>query len=116
MSKNIGKRIAWFLIACAALYGATYFWGTHSEGFQFAEQKIRTSHLVVSKVGSINQIELDPSGGYRERFVNSEKYVHMLITVTGEKRSICIDISAKKQNGVWKIESASADGQPIDLD
>ncbi len=115
-SKPIGK---WVLRAClfgVGLYAVAYLWGSHSEAFQFVEQAIKSSPAMELRVGHVEQVSLDPVGGYREKFVNANKSAYMMIDVTGAKGKITVKVAVKKTDGTWEVTNASIDGQPIALE
>lgn len=115
-AKPVGKWVLWAFLFCVGLYAVAYLWGSHSEAFQFVEQTIKSSRAMELKVGRVESVSLDPIGGYREKFVNSNKSVYMTVDVAGEKGTVTVNVAAKKTDGTWEIKNASIDGQPIALD
>ena len=114
-AKRIGRTIAFAALFGAALYAIVYFMASHSEGFEFVEQKIRNSPAVKTQVGEIRKVRPALLGSYDQKTVNSEEWVSMTLDVSGSLKSIELDVKMKKKNGVWAIESAKSNGQNVSL-
>lgn len=113
---NFPRR--WLPLALAAgiaFYIGLYLWGMHSEGYQFLNQAVRKSTEIQRRVGSVQSVRISFMGGYRERFVDSDRRVTMSLNVVGDKGSVTIDAAAKKANGVWSVSKASINGQPVEM-
>lgn len=108
----------WVLVACifgVILYASIYFGASRGEAFKFVKEQISSSSVMEARLGAIQQVTLDPVGGYRERFVNSNKSAHMTVDVVGVKGKASVKIFAKKSNGSWQVVDASIDGQSVQL-
>lgn len=114
-AKKIGRAIALAILFGAALYAVVYWMASHSEAFEFAEQKIRSSSAVKTQVGEIERVHVALLGSYDQKTVNSEEWVSMVIDVDGITKSIELDVRMKKTNGVWAIEAAKSNGQNFNL-
>ena len=102
--------------AFAAFYIGLYFWGTHSEGYQFLDQAVRKSSVIQQRVGTVESVRMSFLGGYRERFVDSNKWTTMTLNVNGNKGNVTVKAGAKKINGVWSVSEASIGGERVSLD
>jgi hypothetical protein len=97
------------------MYVGAVFWVSHSEGFHFIEGRIRTSEEIQGRVGAVQKVTLPMFGHFREKAVGSDKWVWMLVDVTGDKGAVTIDTAMQKRNNVWKITESSINGQKINL-
>lgn len=114
----MGKHARWVLVAVALgaiMWITAVFWGSHSEGFRFVEQKIRTSQEIHSRVGNVRKVGLPILGHYREKFVGSDKWVNMVVDVEGDKGAVTIRTALQKNDDVWTITESSIGDQHIDL-
>ena len=112
------KQSRWLLVAVAlgiVLWVTAVFWGSHSEGFQFVEGKIRKSQEIQSRIGNVRNVTLPVFGRYREKFVGSDKWVKMIVDVEGDKGAVTISTALQKENDVWTITESSIGAQHIDL-
>lgn len=114
-AKKVGRSIALAAFFGVALYAIVYFMASHSEGFDFVEQKIRNSPAVKAQVGEIRKVRPALLGPYDQKTVNSDEWVSMALDVSGSLKSIELDVKIKKANGVWSIESAKSNGQNVSL-
>lgn len=114
-AKKIGRTIALAALFGTALYAIVYFMASHSEGFEFAEQKIRNSPAVKAQVGEIRKVRPALLGPYDQKTVDSDEWVSMALDVSGSLKSIELDVKMKKTNGAWAIESAKSNGQNVSL-
>lgn len=114
--KKIARGIALAAFFGAALYAIVYFMASHSDAFEFAEQKIRNSQAVKAQVGDIKKIRPALLGPYDQKTVNSDEWVSMTIDVSGVTKSIELDVKMKKTNGVWVVEDAQNKGSRFNLD
>ncbi len=105
-TKKIGQTIAIATLFGVALYAAVYFMASHSEAFEFIEQKIRNSQAIKTQVGDIKEIRPSLFGSYDQKTVGSDEWVSMTVHVTGVVRTIELDVKAKKTNGTWVLETA----------
>jgi hypothetical protein len=108
----------WVLVAVAfgiVMWATAVYWGSHSEGFQFVAGKLRTSREIQSRVGNVRKVTLPILGQYRERFVNSDKWVKMIVDVEGDKGSVTVRTVLQKTNGVWTVTESSIGAQHVDL-
>jgi len=103
------------IAACVAFYVGLYFWGMHSEGYQFLDQAIRKSPAIQQRVGDVQNVRMSFLGGYRERFVGSNKSTTMTLVVVGSKGTVTVKAAAKKANGTWSVSAASSDGERVTL-
>ena len=51
----------------------------------------------------MKHVSLNPLGSYRERFVNSNKWTHMTVNVTGSRGKVVANVSVERINGIWKV-------------
>jgi hypothetical protein len=114
--KKVGRAAALAALFGAVLYSAVYFMASHSDAFEFAEQKIRNSNAVKALVGDIKKIRPALLGPFDQRSVNSDEWISMAIKVSGVTKSIEIGLKMKKTNGVWVIEDAINNGSSFNLD
>jgi len=105
-AKKIGRTIAIATLFGVALYSAIYFIASHSEAFEFIEQKIKNSQAIKTQVGDIKEIRPSLFGFYDQKTVGSDEWVSMSVHVTGVVRAIELDVKAKKINGTWVLETA----------
>src|SRR5688572_8381722 len=94
--RKIGRAVALATFFGAALYSVVYFMASHSEAFEFAEQKIKNSPAIKAQVGGIKEVRLALLGPYDQKTVNSDKWVSMAIDVSGTAMSIELDLKMKK--------------------
>jgi hypothetical protein len=98
-----------------ALYIGVYFVATHSDGFEFIEERVRSSQAIRGQVGDIKEVRPSLLGSYDHKTVNADEWVSMTIDVIGSLKHIEIDVKAKKTNGAWKIESAQLGEQAVEV-
>lgn len=106
-----------FSAACfgIALYGIVFFLAIRGDAFQFVQERILASREVGMRLGTISNTRLTPFGSYDEKTIDSDEWVAMSVDVVGEKRSAEIDVTARKERGVWRIERAMIEGQALNL-
>ena len=112
------NRSRWILTAIAffvVMWAAAIYWGSHSEGFQLLQGRIRASPDIQSRVGNVRQVALPIFGLYREKFADSDRWVRMTVEVEGDRGSVTVRAVMRKRNDVWKITESSIGGQQIDL-
>lgn len=114
-AKNIGKTIALAVVFGVALYAVVYFMASHSEAFEFVEQKIKSSRAITAQIGEIKKIKPSLLGAYDQKTVNSDEWTSMTLDVTGTTRTMQLDVKAKKTNGTWALESARSGEEKFDL-
>jgi hypothetical protein len=111
------KKIAiWSVVAIVfgiVLYVSIYFYGTQSESFKFVETTIRQSPVIAAAVGDVESVSLDPWGDYNENFVDSDKWVHMSVNVTGKRGDAVVTVSAKKINDIWSVDEMGVGGKDV---
>lgn len=112
---QIGKSVAIAVVCGVLLYVAVYFMASHGDAFEFAEQAIKNSRSLQTQIGKVERVRLAPSGGYHEKFVNSDAWVMMKVEVTGTAQSVALDMKVKKTDGNWSIEQVLLDGKPVTL-
>lgn len=114
-----GKALVrWFILAPvfgACLYAILLFYEPHTESFKFIKNSIELSRSMQYEVGSIEKVRIDPIGGYSDKFVGSDHFVHMVVDVKGTSGQVAVHIFATKENGVWLIRQATINGRPVDL-
>lgn len=98
-----------------ALWAVAVYWGSHSEGFQFIEGKVRASRAIQSRVGDVRKVTLPVFGLYREKFVGSDKWVKMIVDVEGGRGAVRVHAALQKKDGVWTITESSIGGQQVNL-
>jgi hypothetical protein len=103
------------VVALAAFYVGLYFWGAHSDAYGFVVPAVRGSPVIQERVGDVQDVQLKFLGGFREKFVGSNKWATMLLVVTGPRGSVTVKVAVQKLNEKWTVSSASMDGQPITL-
>lgn len=112
------KPSRWILVAIAfgiVMWATAVYWGSHSEGFQFVEGKVRASREIQNRVGNVRKVSLPVFGQYREKFVNSDRWVKMMVDVEGDKGAVTVSTALQKKNGVWTITESSIGTQHVDL-
>jgi len=110
--------IRWFIIAPffgACLYAILLFYEPHTESFKFIKCSIKSSNIMQAEVGSVENVSIDPIGGYSDKFVGSDHFVHMAVDVKGIKGEATVHVFATKTNGIWLIRQATINGRIIDL-
>lgn len=112
MPKSINTLILIVLFG-TLLYAGVYFWGSHSEAFRFIERTIMNSRAVQSQIGNVERVRLAPFSTYHEKSASDDVWVTMGVNVTGTRKTVTIDVKAKKIRDVWQIEQASIDGKPL---
>jgi len=113
--KKLGRTIAIAAFFGIALYAIVYLMASNSDGFEFIEQKIRTSEVVKEQVGNIKKVRPSLLGPYDQKTVGSDEWVSMTICVTGTGKAIELDVKAKKTNGVWVLVTAENGDQSLNL-
>ena len=108
------------MIALAGLFGAllyaiVYFMASQSEGFKFAEQKIRSSPAIRAHFGEIGKVRPVLLGPYDQKTVDSDQWMSVAIDVSGSLTSIQLAVRMRKTNGTWTIESAKNEGRNVSL-
>jgi hypothetical protein len=98
-----------------ALYVGIYLYALKSDGFRFVQHVIEGSPSIQQKFGSPITVSLPFFGAFKERFVDSDKQVNMVLRVKGTIRSERLSIEASRKNGAWKIESATENGKEITI-
>jgi len=114
----VGKRSRWILAAVSfviVMWAAAVYWGSHSEGFQFVEGKVRASREIRSRVGNVRKVTLPVFGLYREKFVGSDKWAEMMVDVEGDRDTLRVQTALQKKNGVWTITESSIGSQQVNL-
>jgi hypothetical protein len=114
-AKKIGRTIAIAAFFGIALYAIVYLMASNSDGFEFIEQKIRTSEVVKEQVGDIKKVRPSLLGPYDQKTVGSDEWVSMTISVSGTEKAIELDVKAKKTNGVWVLVTAKKGDQSLNL-
>jgi hypothetical protein len=109
------RRVLLAVTLGVAMWAIAVYWGSHSEGFLFLEGKIRTSQAIQSRVGIVRKVTLPMFGQFREKFVGSDKWVWMIVDVTGDKGAVRIRTALQKKNDIWKITESSIENQKIVL-
>jgi hypothetical protein len=114
----VTKPSRWILtviLLASAMWVTAIYWGSHSEGFRFLEAKIRVSREIQGLVGNVRKVTLPALGQYREKFVNSDRWVKMTVDVEGDKGTVTVNTILQKENGVWRITESSIGSRPVDL-
>ena len=109
------RRIAVAAAFGVAIWVAAFVWGSHSEGFHYAEGRIRASQAIQSLVGNVRTVTMPVFGHYREKFVGSDKWVNLIVDVNGDKGGVRLRMALRKNNGIWTITESYVGGQKIDL-
>ena len=102
-------------VVFSVFYVGLYFWGTHSEGYRFLDQAVRGSPLIQQRVGTVQSVKMSFLGGYREKFVDSDRRETMTLNIAGSKGSVTVKATAKRANGTWSVSEASIDGERVSL-
>ena len=108
----------WILAVIAfgmVMWTTAVYWGSHSEGFAFVEGRVRASREIQNRVGNVRKVSLPVFGQYREKFVNSDRWVKMMVYVEGDRGAVTVSTELKKQNGAWTITDSSIGTQHVDL-
>jgi hypothetical protein len=113
--KKISRTIAMAAFFGATLYAIVYLLAINSDGFEFMEQKIRTSEVVKEQVGDIKKVRPSLLGPYDQKTVGSEEWVSMTIGVSGTAKAIELDVKAKKTNDVWVLVTVKKGDQSLNL-
>lgn len=112
---TIQKKILLAVILGFALYGGIYIYALNSDAFRFVKTSLENSRGLAQRVGAGATVTLPLFGAFKERYVNSSETVIMVVAVAGSNGSVLVNVKAVRTDGLWKIESASAEGSPIDL-
>ena len=90
-------------------------YGPHTEAFRFVKGAIESSQAIQDQVGSIERVNINPIGGYSDKFAGSDHFVHMAVDVKGTRGQVTVDVFATKTDDLWLIRQATINGRPIDL-
>ncbi|MDR3390940.1 MAG: cytochrome c oxidase assembly factor Coa1 family protein [Sulfuriferula sp.] len=110
------KKILLAGLLGVALYVGVYVYALHSDGFKFVQRTIEESPSIQREFGRPVRVSLSLFGAFKEKHVDSDELVSMSINVDGVTRSARITVRASRKDGIWKIESASADGAPVTIE
>ncbi len=98
------------------LYVGIYSYALHSDGFKFVKSTLERSHVIQEKVGGVRKVKLSLFGAFKEKYVNSDQIVTVLVDVIGDTSTVTVDVKASRKDGAWKIDAALVNGVPITLD
>lgn len=115
MVKKIGKILFFGALFGVILYTTVYLLASRGEAFKFVEQKIQSSNEIESDIGKIESVRLSPFGTYEDKSAGADEWATMTVDVSGVKKTIVLDVKVKKKNGVWSIEEATNNGNPVVL-
>lgn len=112
--KSIVKiaSIVAIVIVLATISG--YFYASVSEPFQLSEQAIEKSPTVQTELGSVRKVRLSPFG-YRIKYSGPYGIASFKCGVIGSKATGVVYVELKREAGLWKIVSASLNGNALDL-
>ena len=98
-----------------AIFVGGYFWTSNSDALAFVDKAVRSSNAIQAKIGPVNEITLDPIGGYSEKSVNFDKMVRLAIQVKGTTKELKMYFVVTKIDDKWKIIETTVDGRPFTL-
>ena len=112
---KVVKFIALAALLGLLLYISVYLIAGRSDAFVFAENAIKHSKSLQTKIGNVERVRLPLFGSYDENFVNGDTWVTMEVEVTGAVKTVALQIKMKKINATWAIEQSLIDGNPVVL-
>lgn len=113
--RRLRNSFLWSLVGMAIFLAAIQFQAVHSDGFVFVRNKIESSSVVRSKLGTINQVHLPFFGNYSAHFGVSYTGVHLELHVVGSKGDAEFEVDAAKDDPVWQISRALMNGAQVSL-
>ena len=111
-SKPIWVKRAMLLATFAVVvYSIAYLWASHCEGFQYAENWVRSSEAVTSSVGPVSSVCLSPIHEFRYKFAGDDATFFGTLVATGSTGQISVRVAASKHGGTWALQSAEGNGR-----
>lgn len=109
--KSLGVKRAQLIAAFGVgVYSVAYLWASHCEGFQFAEQWLRSSAAVTRAVGTVSSVHLSPIHEFRYRFAGNDATFVGTLVASGSTGEISVSVAASEHDGVWTLKSAERNG------
>jgi len=109
------KKIILGSILGIIFYSVVYYYAANSEAFLSTKQELLLSEKLIAEVGEIQKVELPIYGSFKSKsFTSATKSTASAIIkvkVTGALKSLTLVVTTKRENGVWKIQSAKHDGR-----
>jgi hypothetical protein len=65
--RQLGKVLSLAAFFGVALYAVVYFMASHSEAFEFVEQRIKSSWEIKTQLGEIKEVRLSLFGSYDQK-------------------------------------------------
>jgi hypothetical protein len=111
------RYLALAVLAGPVFWFANYWQASNSEGFKYVRSKVMSSQEVASKVGKLDVVRLARLGRFSAHYGETYTRVHMDLEALGSNGTCDLEVNAEKNDeGVWKVKSASMQGNPVHLE
>ena len=112
------RKVLWLLpFVLVPLFWLAMRWNaSHSAGFRFARDKIETSVALRARIGKVSDVSFPIFSRYSAHYGVGYSKIHMELKAKGDRGVANLELDIAEDDGSWKIERSSMDGQPQILD
>lgn len=112
------NRVLWLLpFVLVPLFWLAMRWNaSHGAGFRFARDKIEASTALQSRIGKVSDVSFPIFSRYSAHYGVGYSKIHMELKANGARGVANVELDIAEDDGSWKIERSSVDGNPMILD
>jgi hypothetical protein len=112
------KKVLWLLpFVLVPLFWLAMRWNaSHSAGFRFARDKIGASAALQARIGKVSDVSFPIFSRYSAHYGVGYSKIHMELKAKGDRGVANVELDIAEDDGSWKIERSSVDGQSLILD